>query len=99
MMIGETATHEEAGQKTVGKAERREARLKRHAAKAEKAVKNDRPLHLCSLATVDVKKSAEGYQLGLTSAGLRRTVNVAPSDVGQVLRDLETAIQVIRSQE
>jgi hypothetical protein len=104
MMASETATSEKADDKSAGKTERREARLQRQAEKAEKradkvAAKSDRPLHICSLSTVDVRKSSEGYQVAITSSGVRRTISLAPHDVGQVLKDLETAILVIRSQQ
>jgi hypothetical protein len=98
-MSGETAPKERTGEKSGNVTAKREARLKRQAARAEKAAKSDRPLHLCSLAAVDVRKSAEGYQLGINCSGVRRTFTLAPGEVAQVLKDLETAILVIRSQE
>jgi len=103
MMPSETAMNEKAGAKPADKSERREARHQRRVAKAEKkaekAAKSDRPQHLCSLTAVDVRKSSEGYQLGIASSGVRRTFSLAPNEVGQVLKDLETAIHVIRSQQ
>jgi hypothetical protein len=95
-MPSEAATREGPDDKSASRTERRETQFRR---RGEKSARSDRPLHLCSLAAVDVTKSAEGYQLGITSSGGLRTVNLAPNDVRQVLRDPETAIHRIRSQQ
>ena len=102
-MSSETTVSEKPGEKPAGKTERREARFHQRAAKkagkAAEGGKADRPLHLCSLATVYVRKSIDGYQIGITSSDARRTFSLVPDEVDQVLKDLETAILVIRSQQ
>jgi hypothetical protein len=89
----------ETDEKSAGKAEKRDARQKRQAERAEKQA--GRPARLCTLSTVEVKKDDEGYQItihGHSSEGRRRHFVLTPQEVGPVLRDLETAIQVIRGQ-
>ena len=87
----------EAGEASASKAERQEARQKRQAARSEKG--GGRPLRLCALATVEVKKNEQGFQIIINGAERRRHFTLTPEEVGPVLRDLETAIQVIRGQQ
>jgi len=76
-------------------AERRAKReVKRGSARHTKA-ENGKPHHLCSLATVEVKKGNDGFHVsvsGQTGRLLLRTDQIV-----QVLHDLETAIVVMRS--
>jgi hypothetical protein len=78
------------------KAEKEEARLRRQAARAEKTA--GRPAKLCTLSTVEVRKDDKGFQVYINVTEGRRHFSVAPQEAGPVLRDLETAIQVIRGQ-
>jgi hypothetical protein len=89
------------GEKDASKAERHEARLKRQAARAAKSGGGDgeRPARICTLSTVEVKKDHEGYHVAVSSGGGRRAFVIAPQEIGPVLKDLETAIQVIRGQQ
>jgi hypothetical protein len=64
----------------------------------EKAASGERPLLLCSLQTVEVKKSREDFEIVVNNSDGRWLLIVAAREAGPVLRDLETAIKVIRSQ-
>jgi hypothetical protein len=84
-------------EKSGSKAEKQEARLKRQAARAEKTA--GRPTRLCSLSTVEVRKDDAGFHVFINGAEGRRHFTLTSQEVGPVLRDLETAIQVIRGQQ
>jgi hypothetical protein len=86
--------------KSASKAERKDARAKRQAERAEKRgekAASGRPTKLCSLSTVEVRKDEEGFQIFVNQTEGRRSFVVTSDQVGPVLRDLETAIQVIRN--
>ena len=75
-------------------------RKNRQAERAEKRgekATSGRPAKLCSLSTVEVRKDEEGFQIYVNQTEGRRHFVVTPDQVGPVLRDLETAIQVIRN--
>jgi hypothetical protein len=97
-MPSKTLKVENTNDKSASKAERHEARLKRQAARAEKSG-GDRPVRLCTLGTVEVKKEADGYHVAISSSGGRRAFRITPDEVGPLLKDLETAIHVIRGQQ
>jgi hypothetical protein len=84
-------------EKSASKAEKQEARMKRQAARAEKTA--GRPARLCSLSTVEVRKDENGFQIFINGSDGRRHFSLTPQEVGPVLRDLETAIHVIRGQQ
>jgi hypothetical protein len=87
-------------EKSVSKAERKDARAKRQAERAEKRGEKataGRPTKLCALSTVEVRKDEEGFQVIVNQSEGRGKFVVTPDQVGPVLRDLETAIQVIRN--
>jgi len=84
------------------KAPRAARREKRKERKAEKAAKRGesqkeggRPARLCSLATVEVKRGNDGFHVSVSGG---KGFVIAPDKTNQVLRDLETAIVVIRGQ-
>ena len=77
------------------RAARREARMKKRAARAKKDG-SGRATRLCVLGTIEVKKDSEGYQI-IAGGEKRHAINVATNDVGAVLKDLEAAINVIRA--
>lgn len=85
-------------EKAAARAQKRESRQKRSEAKKQKAAESGRPSHLCSLATVDVKRGNDGFSVTVNGSAGRKSFTIAPNESGQVLRDLETAIQVMRAQ-
>jgi hypothetical protein len=91
--------NEEGVAESEARAQRREARAQRQAARPQKAGEPGRAHKLCSFSTVEVKKSEEGYQVFVTTAGRRSKFTISPGEVGPVLKDLETAIHVIRGQQ
>lgn len=74
-----------------------ERQAKRGAAQKEKAG-SGRPARLCSLATVEVKKGNDGFHVSVSGSEVSKTFVIAPDRTNQVLRDLETAIVVMRGQ-
>ena len=98
-MSAKTAAVEDGGDRSAGKAERQEAQRKRLVERAKRTGGGERPVRLCSLGTVEVKKHTDGYHVAVTSAEGRRSFFIAPHEVEPILRDLETAIQVIRGQQ
>ena len=87
-------------EKAAARAQKREGRVQRGAARKQKAAEKGRPTRLCSLATVEVKKGKDGFHVAVGGSGAgRKSFTIAPNDVSQVLRDLETAIEVIRGQQ
>jgi hypothetical protein len=92
---------EESGAKSAARAQKQEARAQRQAARSQKAAeggRTGRPEKLCSFSTVEVRKGEEGYQVIINSAERRYKFTIAPDEVGPILKDLETAIHVIRGQ-
>lgn len=83
--------------KSASRAERQETRMQRLGARSERS--GGRPSLLCSLSTVEVKRGEQGFQIIITGSEQNRKFTIGPDDVGPVLRDLETAIQVIRGQQ
>lgn len=79
--------------------DRAAARAKRQAARSARASGSERPLVLCTLRTLEVKKGEDGIQLILHISDGRRVVRFTAAEVAGVLRDLETAIHVIRGQQ
>ncbi|HLY04659.1 MAG TPA: hypothetical protein VKR31_02825 [Rhizomicrobium sp.] len=73
------------------KAEKQAKRQEAHKSKEERG----KPSRLCSLGTVEVKKGSDGFHV---SVGGGKGFVIAPDKTSQVLRDLETAIVVIRGQ-
>jgi hypothetical protein len=96
--MAEQIVSKELGKKVGNRAERQEARLQKQAARAEKVASTGRPAHLVSLKTVEVKEGDGGFQIFVSGSEGRRSFAIKRNEVGQVLRDLETAIQVIRAQ-
>jgi len=90
----------DAIEKSAQKAKKQEARTKRQAERAEKRQEKSsgRAMRLCALSTVEVKKDEEGFEVFVNGSHGRHRFVVAADEVGPVLRDLETAIQVIRGQ-
>lgn len=91
--------------KATDRADKKAARANnRQAARAKKlearaAGGAERPTMLCSLRTMEVKKSGDGIQLILNVSDGRRSIHLATGEVAAVMRDLETAIHVIRGQQ
>jgi hypothetical protein len=81
------------------KRHRHVVRTERLAARREKAAAGERAVRLCSLETVEVKKGREDLQIVVDNSDGRWFVFVTTRDAGPVLRDLETAIKVIRGQQ
>jgi hypothetical protein len=75
-----------------------EREAKREAAR-KKWVDGGRALPLCSLATVEVKKGNDGFRVSVSGSQGGKTFVIAPEQATQVLRDLETAIVVMRNQQ
>ena len=70
---------------------------KREAARQQK-MGSGKPARLCSLATVEVRKGDDGFHVSVSGSQGSKTFTIAPDQTNQVLRDLETAIVVIRGQ-
>jgi hypothetical protein len=85
-------------ERAAARAQKREGRAERKASRKGKSAEGGKATRLCSLATVEVKKGSEGFHVSVNGSGGRKGFTIAPDDAGQVLRDLETAIQVIRGQ-
>ena len=87
--------------RAVTKAKRLEGKAakqaKREAARREKS-DSGKAVRLCSLATVEVKKTKDGFHVSVDGGQGNRSFSIAPGQADQVLRDLETAIVVIRGQ-
>ena len=86
-------------ERVAARAQKRQDRESRQAARKSQPGDKVKPERLCTLETVEVRKSSEGFQVGINGAGGRKTITIAPNEASQVLRDLETAIQVIRSRQ
>ena len=80
-------------QMAAARSKRLEAKSQREAARKQKAAESGRPSRLCSLATVEVKRSNNGFQITIQGG---KSFTVPASEANPILRDLETAIQVIR---
>jgi hypothetical protein len=86
-----------AASKETRRERKAEKLAKREAAQKEKA-ESGKPIHLCSLATVEVRKGNDGFHVSVSGSQGSRRFTIAPDQTTQILRDLETAILVIRSQ-
>ena len=92
-------------EKAASRKKRREGRAeklaKRTAARQQKQAESGKTKaqRLCSLATVEVKKGSDGFHVSVSGSQGSRTFHIEPNKAGQVLRDLETAIVVMRSQQ
>ena len=75
-----------------------EIEARREAAR-KKWVDSGKALQLCSLATVEVKKGNEGFRLSVNGSQGTKTFTIAHDETTQVLRDLETAILVMRNEQ
>lgn len=71
-------------------------RLERLKLRNEKSGQANRATRICTLGKVEVKKNYNGYQVTIKGRAGRRVFSVASHEVGPVLNDLETAIQIIR---
>jgi hypothetical protein len=91
-----TAKREE---RAAARAQKKEGRAGSRAARKSKSGESARPERLCSLATVEVRKSSDGFQVAVSGSGGRKVFTIAPNEASPVLRDLETAIQVMRGQQ
>jgi hypothetical protein len=80
------------------RAQKRAGRAERKAARKGKRAESGKSARLCSLATVEVKKASDGFHVSVNGSAGRKAFTIAPNDASQVLRDLETAIQVMRGQ-
>ena len=80
------------------RAEREKARRKRFTARMESPGQADRRARICRLNAVEVKKDHKGYYVAIRSGGKRRAFSVASDEIGAVLKDLEAAIQIVRTQ-
>jgi hypothetical protein len=85
-------------ERAAARAQKREGRAERKAARKGKRAESGKATRLCSLATVEVKKDTDGFHVSVNGSAGRKAFAIAPSDASQVLRDLETAIQVMRGQ-
>jgi hypothetical protein len=86
-----------AASKETRRERKAEKLAKREALQKEKA-ESGKPIRLCSLATVEVKKGNDGFHVSVSGSQGSKTFTIAPDQATQVLRDLETAILVIRGQ-
>jgi len=84
--------------KAAARAQKKESRAQRKSARKNKSAESARPTRLCSLATVEVRKGSDGFHVAVNGSGGRKSFTIAPNDASKVLRDLETAIQVMRGQ-
>src|SRR5436305_2059765 len=78
--------------------ERKAEREARRAAVRQEKIDSGKASTLCSLETVNVKKGNDGFHVSVTGLQGSKTFIIAPAQTTQVLRDLETAIHVIRGQ-
>ena len=85
-------------ERAAARAQKREGRAERKAARKGKAGEGGKATRLCSLATVAVKKASDGFHVSVNGSAGRKGFTIAPNEASQVLRDLETAIQVMRGQ-
>jgi hypothetical protein len=88
----------EKKERAVQRAQKREDRAKRKAAHKEKAAESGKGTRICSLTTVGVKKDNDGFHVVVNGSGGRKAFTIARSDASMILRDLETAIKVMRGQ-
>ena len=100
-ITNESAATPEAAAKSAARAEKKEARAHRKEARAQKSTeagRHERAAVLCKFTHVDVKKSDEGFQFSVRGAERRFKFTLAPQEAGPILKDLESAIQVVRGQ-
>jgi len=95
-------TSEGGEEKAASKAERQQARLERQARRADKQSKTgshegEKSVRLCLLETIEVKKTAEGFQIFLSSSEGRRSFAIPKADAAAMLRDIEAAIPLMRA--
>jgi len=86
-------------ERAAARAQKRQARESRQASRKTKSAESAKPERLCSLTTVEVRKSSDGFLVAVDASNGRRSFTIAPDEASQVLRDLETAIQVIRGRQ
>lgn len=87
--------------KSAARAQRLEIQAQKKDARAQKAKESDRPEKaglLCMFPRVDVRKSDEGYQFFVRGEERLWKFALTPQEVGPILKDLESAILVVRSQ-
>ena len=87
--------------RTVGREKRLLRSAERQAKRGEAAkarAESGKPTRLCSLSTVEVKKGSDGFHVSVSGTQGSKTFTIAPDRTTQILRDLETAITVIRGQ-
>ena len=84
--------------RAAGKEKRRERKAEKQAKREAAHQETGRPTRLCSLSTVEVRKGNEGFVVAVKGPQGNRTFQIAPDQTSQILRDLETAIVVIRGQ-
>lgn len=89
---GRASTKEKHQQRNTAREAKREAARK-------KWVDSGKALPLCSLATVEVKKGNDGFHVSFSGSQGNRAFIIPPDQTTQVLRDLETAILVMRNQQ
>ena len=93
-MAGDEQSTKDKTARAAGREKRRERQAEKRAKRASQK-ENGRPARLCSLATVEVRSGNDGFHV---SVGGTKGFVIAPDKTNQVLRDLETAILVIRGQ-
>lgn len=87
--------------KGAAKAQRHELRAQKKQARDQKNAESGRPeraTRICTFSTVEVRKSEAGYEVRVTGAERRYKLKLTPQEIGPVLKDLESAIHVIRGQ-
>jgi len=84
--------------RAAGKEKRRERKAQKQAKRDASQKESGKPSRLCSLSTVEVRRGSEGFVVAIWGPSGSRTFTIAPDQTNQVLRDLETAIVVIRGQ-
>ena len=88
--------------RAAGKAKRQKRKHEREArreAARKEWVDSGKALHICSFATVEVKKRNDGFHVSVSGSQGGKTFAITPEQATQVLRDLETAIAVMRNQQ
>ena|ERR1700731_463300 len=97
--MADSQNTESKEQRAAKRQKRNEGRAQRQAVRQQKGRESGRPSRLCSLATVEVKRSNDGFHVTIQAQAGRKSFTVAESEATRILRDLETAIHVIRGEQ
>jgi hypothetical protein len=95
------AESNENAAKDAAKAKRHEVRAQKREARDQKNAESGKPergTRVCVFSTVEVRKNDAGFEVRIKGAERRHKILLSPDEVSPILKDLESAIQVIRGQ-